>query len=98
MIKQFIFLKWSPINKCEFFKSKKKDKKKQISKNITNLALIESNDYNYGLNKKEFNNSKIYDRQLIKQKNLNPFLQSEYLADIENEELYLRPINSKVSI
>ena len=78
--------------KCE--RSTKDSKKKCIGDNIKNLVLMESDEFNFGINKKEFSNNKINERQLIKQKNLNPFLQTEYLADIENEELYLRPVNS----
>ena len=81
----------------EKYERSTKDSKKQcIGDNIKNLVLMESDEFNFGINKKEFSNNKINERQLIKQKNLNPFLQTEYLADIENEELYLRPINSNL--
>lgn len=96
MEKEYIFLKWSPSIKesSKYERSTKESKKKCIGDNIKNLVLMESDEFNFGINKKEFSNNKINERQLIKQKNLNPFLQTEYLADIENEELYLRPVNS----
>lgn len=98
MDKEYIFLKWSPslkeTEKCE--RSTKDSKKQCIGDNIKNLVLMESDEFNFGINKKEFSNNKMNERQLIKQKNLNPFLQTEYLADIENEELYLRPVNSNL--
>ena len=32
--------------------------------------------------------------ELIKQISMNPFLATDYLEDIKNEELFLRPVNS----
>ena len=96
MNKEYIFLKWSPsLKETEKYERSTKESKKQcIGDNIKNLVLMESDEFNFGINKKEFSNNKINERELIKQKNLNPFLKTEYLADLENQELFLRPINS----
>lgn len=92
--RSYIYLKWSPRDGEEYVKSKKEDKHKCIKNNVTNLVLMENDEFNFGKNKKEFSNFKINERALVKQISMNPFLATNYLEDIKNEEDYLRPINS----
>ena len=92
--RSYIYLKWSPSINETYDKSLKTDKKKCIKNDVTNLVLMESDEFNFQKNKKEFSNSKINERELIKQISMNPFLATDYLEDIKNEELFLRPVNS----
>jgi len=48
-------------------------------------------------NKREDLDNKIADRQLVQQKGFNPFLNdSNYVDDISNSDMYLKPINTTV--
>ena len=82
--RSYIYLKWSPSINETYDKSLKTDKKKCIKNDVTNLVLMESDEFNFGKNKKEFSNSKINERELIKQISMNPFLATDYLEDIKN--------------
>ena len=46
-------------------------------------------------NKREDLDNKIADRELVQQKGFNPFLiDSNYVQDISNSDMYLKPINT----
>ena len=47
--------------------------------------------------KREGNNDKIYEHGLIPQVGMNPFLQGNYLRDLETQDQFLKPMNSNVS-
>ena len=44
--------------------------------------------------KRENNSDKIYERGLTPQVGMNPFLQGNYLQDLETQNQFLKPINS----
>jgi len=44
--------------------------------------------------KRENNSNKIYERGLTPQVGMNPFLQGNYLQDLETQNQFLKPINS----
>lgn len=44
--------------------------------------------------KRENNSNKIYERGLTPQVGMNPFLQGNYLQDLETQNEFLKPINS----
>lgn len=46
--------------------------------------------------KREGNNDKIYEHGLIPQVGMNPFLQGNYLRDLETQEQFLKPLNSNI--
>lgn len=47
--------------------------------------------------KRENNNDKIYERGLTPQVGMNPFLQGNYLQDLETQNEFLKPMNSNSS-
>lgn len=47
--------------------------------------------------KRENNNDKIYERGLTPQVGMNPFLQGNYLQDLETQNEFLKPMNSNIS-
>lgn len=47
--------------------------------------------------KRENNSDKIYERGLTPQVGMNPFLQGNYLQDLETQNQYLKPLNSNIS-
>jgi len=47
--------------------------------------------------KRENNSNKIYERGLTPQVGMNPFLQGNYLQDLETQNQFLKPINSNIS-
>jgi len=47
--------------------------------------------------KRENNSDKIYERGLTPQVGMNPFLQGNYLQDLETQNQFLKPINSSIS-
>ena len=99
-----LFLKWSPVNKDNFYeKSNREDKMKVIGKNVSSLVLNEFPDLhniqsnfkdNNSNNYREINDSKISERQWTMQKNLNPFLENNYMKDLKNQENFMTPKNS----
>ena len=48
----------------------------------------------YQHSKRENNSNKIYERGLTPQVGMNPFLQGNYLQDLETQNQFLKPINS----
>jgi len=47
--------------------------------------------------KRENNSNKIYERGLTPQVGMNPFLQGNYLQDLETQNEFLKPVNSNIS-
>jgi len=47
--------------------------------------------------KRENNSDKIYERGLTPQVGMNPFLQGNYLQDLETQDQFLKPMNSNIS-
>ncbi len=47
--------------------------------------------------KRENNSNKIYERGLTPQVGMNPFLQGNYLQDLETQNEFLKPVNSNLS-
>ena len=47
--------------------------------------------------KRENNSNKIYERGLTPQVGMNPFLQGNYLQDLETQNQFLKPMNSNLS-
>ena len=47
--------------------------------------------------KRENNSNKIYERGLTPQVGMNPFLQGNYLQDLETQNEFLKPINSSLT-
>lgn len=47
--------------------------------------------------KRENNSDKIYERGLTPQVGMNPFLQGNYLQDLETQNQFLKPMNSNMS-
>ena len=46
--------------------------------------------------KRENNSDKIYERGLTPQVGMNPFLQGNYLQDLETQNQFLKPLNSNL--
>ena len=96
-ILKIIYLKWSPANETEINeKSYTKDKKKVEDGNIMETVLQEGQDFISSSTKRETQTSKLNERELIKQTNMNPFLQSTYLEDLQTQENFLIPQNSNM--
>jgi hypothetical protein len=47
--------------------------------------------------KRENNSDKIYERGLTPQVGMNPFLQGNYLQDLETQNEFLKPLNSNIT-
>lgn len=47
--------------------------------------------------KRENNSDKIYERGLTPQVGMNPFLQGNYLQDLETQNQFLKPVNSNIN-
>jgi hypothetical protein len=47
--------------------------------------------------KRENNSDKIYERGLTPQVGMNPFLQGNYLQDLETQNEFLKPMNSSLT-
>jgi hypothetical protein len=47
--------------------------------------------------KRENNSDKIYERGLTPQVGMNPFLQGNYLQDLETQNQFLKPLNSNIN-
>ena len=91
----FIYLKWSPsIKDMCYEQSKLKDKPKVIGNNVMETILQEGPDFIRNDSKRENQFEKMNDREMMVQTNLNPFMTSTYLEDLQVQEKYLTPQNS----
>ena len=66
-----------------------------MSNNAHSFSTIE-NGYNNGT-KRESNFERMNEREMVAQTNLNPFLSSNYLEDLQVQENFLTPQNSNTS-
>jgi len=57
-------------------------------------SLAHHNDSQHS--KRENNSNKIYERGLTPQVGMNPFLQGNYLQDLETQNEFLKPMNSNM--
>tara|TARA_Y100001970_G_C14116455_1_gene793846 strand:+ start:759 stop:1076 length:318 start_codon:yes stop_codon:yes gene_type:complete len=96
-----IFLKWSPLNNNKYEKSGREDKMKIIGNNISSLVLDDCNNrqsinmsQENANNYRELYDNKLSQRQWTMQKNLNPFLENNYMKDLKNQEDFMTPKNS----
>ena len=110
---QILFLKWCPSVKDQFYeKSSLKDKHKSIGNNVMETILqegptfIDNSISRDGLQrdtntsngtKREGNFERMNEREMVAQTNLNPFLSSNYLEDLQVQENFLTPQNSNTS-
>ena len=90
-----IYLKWSPSIKDMYYEqSKLEDKPKVIGNNVMETILQEGPDFIRNESKRENQFEKMNDREMMVQTNLNPFMTSTYLEDLQVQEKYLTPQNS----
>ena len=90
-----IYLKWSPSLKDQFHeRSKLEDKPKVIGNNVMETILQEGHDFIKSESKRENHFDKINERELVAQTNMNPFMTSNYLEDLQVQEDFLTPQNS----
>jgi hypothetical protein len=95
---KIIYLKWAPVNETEKKeKSYGKDKKKVEDGNIMETVLQEGQDFISSTTKRETQSSKLNEREWIKQTNMNPFLHTTYLEDLQTQENFLIPQNSNMT-
>ena len=97
--------KWRPMEIEKVEKSTLRDKPKinvePQNKEIHNEEIMkhimdDGMEYTKNLSKREDTNSKLFERGLIPQKSMNPFLSSNYLEDLETQNQFLKPINSNI--
>ena len=88
--------KWSNGEKME--KSTKETKVKVLDDNTLELALQEGLEFSANKetsnNKREMSNSKLMERGMTAQTNMNPFLNGDYIEDLNVQENFLKPKNS----
>ena len=88
--------KWSTGEKYD--KSAKESKVKVLGDNVLELALQEGMEFSANKlnssNKRDLNNDKLMERGMTVQTNMNPFLDGNYLEDLNVQESYLKPQNS----
>ena len=90
-----IYLKWSPSLKDQFHeRSKLEDKPKVIGNNVMETILQEGHDFIKSESKRENHFDKINERELVAQTNMNPFMTSNYLEDLQVQQDFLTPQNS----
>ena len=91
----FIYLKWAPSIKDMYYEqSKIEDKPKVIGNNVMETILQEGHDFIKSESKRENHFHKINERELVAQTNMNPFMSSNYLEDLQVQENFLTPQNS----
>ena len=91
----YIYLKWSPsINTETIERSKIGDKHVAIGDNVMETILQEGPDFIRNDSKRENQFEKMNDREMMVQTNLNPFMTTSYLEDLQIQEKFLTPQNS----
>jgi hypothetical protein len=89
------YIKWSPsISNIQREKSVLKDKHKTIGHEVMETILQEGYDFMKTESKRENQFNKMNERQMVPQTNLNPFLSTSYLEDLQVQETFLTPQNS----
>jgi hypothetical protein len=95
----YLYLKWSPsINTETIERSKLKDKHVAIGDNVMETILQEGPDFIRSESKRENQFEKMNDREMMVQTNLNPFMTTNYLEDLQIQEKFLTPQNSNFDI
>jgi len=95
--KKALSWKWSPANEYKNHeRSIMKDKYKVLGNEITNLVLNEGMVVHE--TKREVNNMKLGNREIIGNITKNPFLKNDYIEDIKNQEAFLTPKNSNYQL
>lgn len=98
MTSNIIYLKWSPSVKDQFHeRSKLQDKPKVIGNNVMETILQEGHDFIRSDSKRENQFNKMNERELVAQTNMNPFMSSNYLEDLQVQEKFLTPQNSNMA-
>jgi len=93
----YIYFKWSPSVKDQFYEqSKLKDKHVAIGDNVMETILQEGHDFIRNEAKRESQFEKMNDREMMVQTNLNPFMTTNYLEDLQIQEQFLTPQNSNM--
>ena len=96
---EYMFLKWSPSIKESFYEQSRKDEKhKIIGTNVMETILQEGNEFINKHDKRESQLSRINQREMIAQTNMNPFFSSNYLEDLKVQEDFLTPQNSNMNM
>lgn len=91
----YIYLKWSPsVNTETIERSKLEDKHVAIGDNVMETILQEGSDFIRSDSKRENQFEKMNDREMMVQTNLNPFMTTNYLEDLQIQEKFLTPQNS----
>ena len=91
----YIYLKWSPsVNTETIERSKLEDKHVVIGDNVMETILQEGSDFIRSESKRENQFEKMNDREMMVQTNLNPFMTTNYLEDLQIQEKFLTPQNS----
>lgn len=91
----YIYLKWSPsVNTETIERSKLEDKHVAIGDNVMETILQEGSDFIRSESKRENQFEKMNDREMMVQTNLNPFMTTNYLEDLQIQEKFLTPQNS----
>ena len=99
MNQQISYLKWSPANCTEHrLKSVMKDKHKTIGTEVMETILQEGYEFMKSESKRENHFNKMNQREMIPQKNLNPFFSNNYLEDLQIQENFLTPQNSNLQL
>ena len=93
------YLKWSPAN-CQDKRevSYMKNKHHEIGNNVMETILKEGLEFVNAPSKRENNFTKMNEREMIPQKNLNPFITTNYLEDLKIQEDFLTPQNSNLKL
>jgi len=99
MNQQISYLKWSPANSTENrLKSVMKDKHETIGNEVMETILQEGYEFMKSESKRENHFNKMNQREMVPQTNLNPFLSTNYLEDLQIQENFLTPQNSNLQI
>ena len=94
-ISQYNLLKWNPDNSYNVKKSWRERIDMRENQNIEE-ELVQKHEETYG-NKREICSERLASRDMMIQGTINPFMtKNNYLKDLQNQETYLRPLDSNI--
>jgi hypothetical protein len=84
---------YSTTNPYALHEEPQSQQQQQQSYQVNNFQDFQESQHS----KRENNSNKIYERGLTPQVGMNPFLQGNYLQDLETQNEFLKPMNSNIS-
>jgi hypothetical protein len=76
------------------YKSSRKHPQQQLTHPQQQQLTHPQQQHDETITRREYIDNKMSDREMISQRGVNPFFQTNYVNDIMNRDMFLKPINT----